>query len=82
MKMTSELKEIANEYRQNGWTITDETCEKLYEHCERKMTVGGVKDRKAYLPLLFRNELEDYVFRCIVNTVTAVFYEEGEEAHV
>lgn len=68
--MTQCLWEIVGEYRNAGISITDEEAESVCEFCYRKMEVGKIDDRKEYLPLLFADEIRNYLLRLAVNATT------------
>lgn len=68
--MTKELLEIVEEYRNDGIIITEEETEDVYSLCVRKMDIGRVKDKEKYMPVLFRSELRNYLFRRAVNATT------------
>lgn len=77
--MTKQLWEIVGEYRNKGVSITDEEAEGVCEFCYRKMEVGNVENREEYLPLLFADEIRNYLFRLAINATTALRMM-GEEA--
>lgn len=77
--MTKQLWKIVGEYRNKGVPITDEEAEEVCEFCYRKMEVGKVENREEYLPLLFADEIRNYLFRLAVNATTALRMM-GEEA--
>lgn len=70
--MTKQLWEIVGEYREKGVPITNEEAEEVCEFCCRKMEVGKVENREEYLPLLFADEIRNYLFRMAVNATTAL----------
>ena len=68
--MTQELKEIVEGYRDKGIQLTDEEAEDVRKFCIRKMEVAGVQNKEEYLPLLFADEIRNYLFRMSVNATT------------
>lgn len=62
-----ELWEIVEEHRAKGILIEGEEVERVCGLCRRKMEICHVEDRKKYFPLLFRDELKNYLFRRAVN---------------
>lgn len=38
--------------------------------CNRKMDISKIENREEYLPLLFKDEVKNYLFRCSVNATT------------
>lgn len=68
--MTQHLWEIVAKYRNAGVPITDEEAESVCKFCYRKMEVGKIMDREEYLPLLFADEIRNYLLRLAVNATT------------
>lgn len=68
--MTKELLDLVNEFRSDGIIITDEEAEDVYSMCLKKMEISRIQDRETYLPILFRSELRNYLFRRMVNATT------------
>ena len=82
-KMTAETNEIVQTYRNAGHFISDDDCEKVYELCERKMERGKIKDQEGYMPMLFQDELRNFLVRRFFNVVSmAIMDEERIERHV
>lgn len=77
--MTKQLWEIVGQYRSRGVPITDGEAEEVCEFCYRKMELGRVENREAYLPLLFADEIRNYLFCLAVNAAT-MLRGMGEEA--
>ena len=65
-----ELKEIVEGYRTEGIHISDEEVNEILWLCNRKMEISKIEDREEYLPLLFKDEVKNYLFRRGVNAVT------------
>lgn len=61
-----------------GIHISKETIEYLVRYCNRKMDVCGIENREEYLPLLFRDELKNHLFRECVNGTTLLRMQKGE----
>lgn len=53
-----------------GAIITDEEAEYLLWYCERRMDVCKIQNRKEYLPLLYADEVKNYLIRRCVNAKT------------
>ena len=70
--MPEELKDTVNSYRNNGVDIQDEEIEMVYQLCQRKMEVGKISNKEEYLPILFKDELRNYLFRRVVNATSLV----------
>ena len=77
-KMTDETEEIVQTYRKAGHVLSDDDCEKVFSLCERKMEIGRIKDRKSYMPILFNDELKNFLVRRFVNLVSMAIMEEQE----
>ena len=65
--MNSVLWAIVNDLRNNGAIITDEDAEKVLQLCERKMDICKIENRKRYLPILYVDEIKNFLFRQYVN---------------
>lgn len=68
--MSEELQKIVDEYREKEIHISDEEAEQILWLCNRKMEISKIEDREEYLPLLFKDEVKNYLFRRGVNAVT------------
>lgn len=68
--MSDELKEIVDEYRAEEIHISDEEAEMVLNLCNRKMDICKIEKREEYLPLLFKDEVKNYLFRRAVNAKT------------
>lgn len=65
-EMVEKLVEIAlNVAEQMKYPFTSQEVIKVLKHTERKMELNGKGD--DYLPLLFADELKDYVIRIAIN---------------
>lgn len=62
--------EIVDEYREKEIHISDEEAEQILWLCNRKMDICKIENREEYLPLLFKDEVKNYLFRCSVNATT------------
>ena len=76
--MTEELKKIIEEWRKKGVHISDEEAEYLLLFCNRKMEVCKIENRAEYLPLLYADEVKNYLFRQCVNATTMLRRMEGQ----
>lgn len=65
--MTDETMKILNDARRDGIAISDAEGEEVFKLCERKMEVTQIENREEYMPLLFFDELLNYVFRRTIN---------------
>lgn len=81
MMTMSRVEEIVAGYADKGIRIPQETVERLIRHCSRKMEVAKVENREEYLPLLFEDEIRNYLYRRSVNatTVLGMMGKEGKE---
>lgn len=68
--MTQELMKMVMEYQNNGILLTDSEAEMVCDYCCRKMKVAGIQNQEEYLPLLYADELRNYLFRREVNAIT------------
>lgn len=68
--MNEELKEIVEGYRTEGIHISDEEVNEIIWLCNRKMEISKIENGEEYLPLLFKDEVKNYLFRRGVNAVT------------
>ena len=68
--MRVDLKKIVDDFRKKGASITDEEADEVERICIRKMEVSRIKDPDMYLPLLFEDELNDYLFRIAINAAS------------
>lgn len=65
--MTEELRSIIAEWRGKGVQMSDEEAEDLLQFCNRKMDICKIQNQEDYLPLLYRDEVKNYLFRCSAN---------------
>lgn len=68
--MPEELRDIINEWRSKGACISDEEAKELLLHCNRKMDICKIADPEEYLPLLYADEVKNYLFRQSINATT------------
>lgn len=68
--MTEELQGIIAEWRSKDVPISDEEAENILWHCKRKMDVCKTGNREEYLPLLYADEVRNYLFWRAVNAIT------------
>lgn len=68
--MTQELKEIVEGYRDKGIQLSDEEAEDVRKFCIRKMEVAGIQNKEEYLPLLYADEIRNYLLRMSINATT------------
>ena len=74
----TKIDEIVGEWVKQGIHISQETVEYLIWYCNRKMDVCGIENREEYLPLLFKDELKNHLFREYVNATTLLRMQKGE----
>lgn len=74
----TKIDEIVGEWVKEGIHVSQETVAYVIWYCNRKMDVYGIKNRNEYLPLLFRDELKNHLFRECVNVMTLLRMLEGE----
>ena len=72
------IDEIVSEWVKEGIHISQEMIEYLIWYCNRKMDVCVIEDREEYLPLLFKDELKNHLFREYVNVTTLSGMQKGE----
>ncbi|MBQ9437647.1 MAG: hypothetical protein IJU50_04895 [Lachnospiraceae bacterium] len=70
MEMGLEL--VAEGFRKKGLEVSEGEAEKVRERCVRKMERCGIEDKEGYLPLLYEDELRNYLFGRTVNTITYI----------
>lgn len=66
----TEIDDIVSDWENQGIHISQEAVDYVLRYCERKMDVNRIENREEYLPLLFRDELKNYLFRQAVNATT------------
>ncbi len=66
----TEIDDIVSDWVKKGVHISQETIDYVLWYCERKMDVNKIENREEYLPLLFKDELKNYLFRQYVNATT------------
>ena len=74
----TKIDEIVSEWVREGIHISQETVEYLIWYCNRKMDVCGIENREEHLPLLFKDELKNHLFREYVNATTLLRMQERE----
>ena len=74
----TKINEIVSEWVKRGIHISQEMIEYLLRYCNRKMDVCGIENREEYLPLLFKDELKNHLFREYVNVTTLLRMQEWE----
>ncbi len=66
----TEIEDIVSDWVKKGVHISQETVDYVLWYCERKMDVNRIENREEYLPLLFKDELKNYLFRECINATT------------
>lgn len=66
----TEIDDIVSDWVKKGVHISQETFDYVLWYCERKMDVNKIENREEYLPLLFKDELKNHLFREYVNVTT------------
>lgn len=77
--MNEQLWGMVEELREAGALIRDEEAEEVSEFCYRKMEIAKIEDQVSYLPLLFADEIRNYLYRKSVNatSILRMIREEG-----
>jgi len=70
--MENELQKVVTAYRQEGIDISGQEAEMIRNRCNRKMIMKDIYDREDYLPLLFKDEVFQYLFEREVNKLYAM----------
>lgn len=70
MQRREEIANIVEQCRTEGYRISDAEIDEIIQHCIRKMEVAGIEDKEMYLPMLFEDELKQYLIRNAINAVT------------
>ncbi|MDE6951991.1 MAG: hypothetical protein K2P64_13910 [Lachnospiraceae bacterium] len=74
----TEIDDIVSDWVKKGVHISQETVDYVLRYCERKMDVNKIENREEYLPLLFKDELKNHLFREYVNATTLLRMQKGE----
>lgn len=69
LDITKETNKVREDMEKQGYVLTEEEYQILFEHTIRKSNRCG--NGKGYVPLLLEDEIKDYYFR---NTVTAISF--------
>ena len=81
MTTTTGSKEIAgivDAYRQNGFLIPDEMVQSINDRCIRKMAACEITDTEEYMPLLFADEIKNYLVDRFLNSVSMAWMTGGK----
>ena len=82
--MPEELKRITEGFRENAGGLTDGgresdrlhhvfgEADEIFRFCLRKMEVCGIENQEEYLPLLFRDEVKNFIIRRGISAITAL----------
>ena len=73
-----EIQDIIAEYQEQGIELDQEEVDDVLKFCKRKMDVAKVIDPESYLPLLFRDEIKNYLFRRACNVHTFLMLHSNE----
>ena len=76
--MTERLWGIVNNFRNDGISVSDEEAEYVCKFCFRKMEVGKIQNKDEYLPVLFKDEIRNYIYRRAVNATSILRMEENK----
>ena len=74
----TEIDDIVSDWVKKGVHIPQETVHYVLWYCEKKMDVNRIENREEYLPLLFRDELKNHLFRQSINATTLLRIAERE----
>lgn len=66
------MKQDVEALRKQNVNITDNEVSWVVELCKRKMEVAKVQNPEEYLPILFADEIKNYVFRRAINAITTL----------
>lgn len=72
MRMPEELKRITEGFRETAGGLTDGEADEIFRFCLRKMEVCGIENQEEYLPLLFRDEVKNFIIRRGISAITAL----------
>ena len=70
--MPEELKRITEGFRETAGGLTDGEADEIFLFCLRKMEVCGIENQEEYLPLLFRDEVKNFIIRRGISAITAL----------
>ena len=70
--MSEELKRITAEFQGTAGGVTDGEADRVFQYCLRKMEVCGIENQEEYLPLLFRDEVKNFIIRTGISAITAL----------
>ena len=70
--MPEELKRITAGFNKTAGGVTDGEADEIFRICLRKMEICGIENQEKYLPLLFRDEVKNFIIRRGINAVTAL----------
>lgn len=73
-----QIDDIVGKLAKEGIHVSQEIVEYLLWYCNRKMDLCGIENRNEYLPVLFDDELKNYLFRQCVNVTTLLMMHKGE----
>lgn len=76
------IENIVEEFKEKGVRISNEEIGKICDLCKRKMQVAGVKNQEEYFPLLFEDEIKNYLFRRIVTSASMLMLSNKEVDYV
>lgn len=68
----AEIDDIVSDWVKKGVHISQETVDYVLWYCERKMDVNRIENREEYLPMLFEDEMKNYLFGQYVNATTVL----------
>ena len=68
--MPEELKRITAGFSETAGGVTDSEADEIFRICLRKMEICGIENQEKYLPLLFRDEVKNFIIRRGINAVT------------
>lgn len=73
------IDEIVGKWTKKEVYISQKTVDYLLWYCDSKMDVAKIENKEEYLPLLFEDELKDYLFRQSINATTILRMMGGHE---
>lgn len=60
-------KALIETYKKKGYEISEEDLKEVRDICDKKMKLINISNRKFYAPLIFMDEMKNYVFRKTIN---------------
>lgn len=68
--MPEEVRKIAEDFREKYEKFSEAEAEKILQVCTRKMEICQIKDRNEYLPVLYKDEVKNYLMMLGINATS------------